>query len=81
MSERAERCETCRFWEREEDTADDIFEEPTLGQIVVGECHRYPPVRQASEKMWAMFPLLPEGNWCGEWQPAEPALRLEADPQ
>ncbi len=58
MSERKERCETCRFWTS-----------PKEGEER-GICHRFPPmvpvvlrgrVHYLAPKTYQMF-------WCGEWQ-------------
>lgn len=80
--ERAERCECCRFWEREEDD-----------KIGVGDCRRYPPAMalvQTSDCLddeWTVrrpaynggFPITFEDDWCGEFQPTaastQPASR------
>lgn len=37
VGERAERCETCRWWKGEEGDDDEPF---------MGECHRYPPKQE-----------------------------------
>lgn len=66
-----ERCETCRFWKR-----DEMFPESTYG-----ECRRYPPTGNInlSESSW--FPLTVNEDWCGEWQaralPTTESTRLQ----
>lgn len=38
----------------------------------IGSCFRYPPVIvQDRSYADALYPVTPEGCWCGEWQPAE----------
>lgn len=75
MTERKERCETCRFWEclgRDE------------GGESHGQCHRNPPVMaplieafhdwfgNPSNVLYGlqrgMFPITDSIDWCGEWQ-------------
>lgn len=74
---RPDRCETCRFWERDEVDEDDDK----------GRCHRFPPVfsgflnlgkgpdleepffNQAESYEW---------EWCGEWQPSLTGLNYPA---
>lgn len=67
MSERQERCETCRFWEEGDSRG-------------VGECHRLPPsliegqfvdrtdVVFPKEPRRRVFPETDNGDWCGEWR-------------
>ncbi len=60
-----ERCETCRFWNRDE--AD------------TGDCCRFPPTLTShgapfdnEERCDAtQFPLTYAGQWCGEWKPRD----------
>jgi len=58
MAERAERCETCKWWERISSAA------LTLSP---GYCHRQPPkfVIELSEQ--PIFPSTMQDNFCGEW--------------
>lgn len=71
--ERAERCETCRFFDTTD--RDGNFR---------GECHRYPPnpsmtAQQQKEAISAVgpndgllatwFPEVTKVDWCGEFQP------------
>ncbi len=71
MSERKERCETCKFWEmlpsgeQEESSLTD-------DEGSIGLCKRYPPLANnenptASE--WEEFvnPTVVSFDWCGEW--------------
>jgi len=76
MSERAERCETCRFWDTE--NSDEGW----------GDCRRYPPTKMLfeieamghdktsqdihnslgdSSSVW-VWPYTESDDWCGEWQ-------------
>ncbi len=74
MSDRPDRCETCRFWEVYHlDPDDDPQYEP-------GECHRHPPTLLQSDKLRrtdgngniyigkAWWPETMPGDWCGEWE-------------
>lgn len=67
MSERAERCETCKFWEGY--TGDvEHGNEPTRGN-----CHRYPPRHYPNPDSETLedqydFPAVETDDWCGEWQ-------------
>jgi hypothetical protein len=53
---RAERCETCRFWQGHGDGT--------------GNCRRYPPVVYEKDFEVQFFPNTKESWWCGEYQPA-----------
>ena len=64
MSERKERCETCRFWE-------EVVQK--LGRA--GDCRRYPPALPLTagqpcgdDDALGMFPVVGFKAWCGEWQ-------------
>ena len=71
MSERAERCENCRFWDLDgvflvaapDDEARDRF----------SECHRYPPTQgffeEVDQNFIPRFPVTLNNQWCGEFQP------------
>lgn len=71
MSERKERCETCRFWDATEG---------------LNNCRRYPPTFTAIaiepgevengtlEADLAFWPQTGPDDWCGEWQP-KPKLK------
>jgi hypothetical protein len=69
MSEqRAERCETCRFWE------------PISPESGDGYCRRYPPIAtgfspdveaaepSVSTRAFCYWPETDHTDWCGEWQ-------------
>lgn len=61
MTERSERCETCRFWEKD--------------GTGLGHCYRYPPqmfptVPKRGEGVW-LQPQTFDNDWCGEWQDKE----------
>ncbi len=64
MSERQERCETCRWWDQSE----------TDGTAC--PCKRYPPVLTASQfpsmseedRERGIWPYTESFDWCGEWQ-------------
>jgi hypothetical protein len=74
VSERKERCDTCRFWSNQDDDG-------------TGLCRRNPPkaastpeqqsiVEEWTEDGWAMmgfWPWTSDSDWCGEWQPSEEA--------
>ncbi len=62
--ERAERCETCRFWDKPDAT-------------VIGICRRHAPRAMVGWQhedshpnfnQWALWPATVETEWCGEWQ-------------
>lgn len=57
MTERSERCETCRFWE-------------PMGSIppVIGVCRRRSPVFVRSEINNSAYPHIGAMGWCGDWQ-------------
>ena len=96
MTERQERCETCRFWEVFDDREplerlmqpEIVALNPELAGLKVpnddrqGWCHRYPPsvIHEAHED--PVFPWSPTDDWCGEYQPTPPAAatRAEAEP-
>ncbi len=64
---RADRCETCKFWDSLKDEADPA-----------GSCMRYPPVlltvgQHHSADGWST-PATPPTHWCGEWKSKEPAV-------
>lgn len=71
MSERTERCETCRFLG------------PPTEPTVPGHCRRHAPhpvvLRREDvpdldpDTLWPWWPAVLEDDWCGEWQPAEAA--------
>lgn len=77
MSERKERCETCRFWDQEE--VEDKF---------YGVCRRgHPVIARGSvvqdspgdpvDAFDAFWPHTRKFDWCGEWeakQPPKPVL-------
>lgn len=68
MIERAERCETCKFWQRKEyaapegETAEQR-EDRLLWQDRLSECR----IRSVPHSFPHRFP----DDWCGEWQAAE----------
>ena len=52
------RCENCRYWQREESAW--------------GYCKRYAPRWNSGAgtgQVDALFPTVPERNWCGEFAP------------
>ena len=61
--ERAERCETCRWWEGYELEPDEKFP--------VGSCKRYPPVYVKCNSHHAVDNFTPavtyNDDFCGEW--------------
>lgn len=71
--ERAERCETCRFWERNSGVDD----ESGGGCDNGGCCKRLPPTycgphednatRPMDWMLWS-FPAVTSDDWCGEWK-------------
>ncbi len=68
MSERRERCETCRFWDS-----------PHVDQQEDGLCRRHAPRcfprKEESETLrYPRWPLTLNDEWCGEWQPLDPPL-------
>ena len=71
MSERVDRCETCRFWEPYEAQKNEWGWDR-------GDCHRFPPIPVFCEPQQEH---IPEGyftdvfkdKWCGEWKPAQAA--------
>lgn len=72
MSERAERCDRCRFWQPTQDGSDN------------GYCLRYPPVplnnplHPGSVLSW--WPETAPDEWCGEFQSAEPCTTTPPPP-
>ena len=50
-----ERCETCRFWKRDEHA------------VKAGRCRRFPPFTRW-DREW-LFPFMAAGDWCGEYKP------------
>jgi hypothetical protein len=72
MSDAAERCATCRFWE----LLPKAHQEPDAGGLL-GLCHRFPPTLQPHEAIsfeaasspdaW-ILPTTWNDFWCGEWQ-------------
>lgn len=77
--ERAERCETCRWWD-DITVVDNPLDGEDVGQAF---CHRYPPVRDIdpqyirshqhpegsmTARAW-LHPLTFSFDFCGEWQP------------
>jgi hypothetical protein len=78
MSERKERCDTCRFWEIDGLVGD----EP---DVCIGWCKRMPPTFPPREvrEHWigdsmgsdgftiGLWPHTQDINYCGEWKPRE----------
>lgn len=61
-----DKCIDCKYWDFLSDGDDEIF--------TLGECRRYPPVRQAQDSELAFldtynfyFPTVREIWWCGEF--------------
>lgn len=84
MSERKERCETCRWWDSEGDGA--YYRDETDTSDVPGQCSRFPPQFVAfpqdedpkelprcchSHIFWQQ-PITQHHDWCGEWQGVGP---------
>ena len=81
MSERIERCETCRWW-------DNPRENEHGAGLLTGSCNRFPPLYVGRRKpsdddephddpdMWAQPPMY-QDDWCGEWQPAGDLPRID----
>jgi len=75
--ERAECCETCRFWEPKD----------RARLALDGECRRAPPTAFFGMKRWlkssddhdsrefveSHFPQTYSDDWCGEWKPKNDA--------
>lgn len=65
---RPERCELCRFWQKDD------------GGSVCGDCHRFPPtvlVADTSGTGVDTFPTTRDTDWCGEFRPAESVIARE----
>jgi len=66
---RPDRCETCRFWERDEPigcaNGDRI-------ESQIGECRKNPPVAMPGDEEevrdCCVWPTPGPFDWCGEWQ-------------
>lgn len=61
---RAERCETCKFWEQDSERE--------------GSCNRYPPMPvfdDNSGEVETCFTWTGLGHWCGEWKAADTEVR------
>jgi hypothetical protein len=54
---RVKVCETCRFWEEDDDSRADGF------------CHRYP--KSIAYEGIDFFPEANRNDWCGEWAEKE----------
>lgn len=80
MGERAERCETCRFWELLPAGHQD------RGEPLNGTCRRFPPVLDTARLVKQkydeivedtfkgggyVFPVTGSDDWCGEWRAAD----------
>jgi hypothetical protein len=70
--QRVERCETCKWWRRNQELEQNDTE---------GTCHRYPPRRDSCKEdedwdfdlaMGYSNPVTYEYNFCGEWTPKKP---------
>lgn len=66
MSERAEKCGTCRFWRRDEHPPDSSE----------GQCRRNAPVVVAlpdnsNDPFYRVWPETWVADWCGEYRPVE----------
>jgi hypothetical protein len=75
MSEpRADRCETCRFWQAHEDPSQ-------------GECRRRSPVLLAGSLGWldgedpalGVWPEVRATDWCGQFSPLPIRQKIEGD--
>ena len=61
-----DKCETCKYWEREEDNTGVVLDE--------GRCHAYAPRPTAGGVIW---PIVNYDDWCGEHEPREKPLAEE----
>ena len=70
MTERKERCETCRFWMKMEN------------EHTTGDCHRHAPSPVLIDQLpdgdntsdggdYVWWPVLLKADWCGEWTPVD----------
>lgn len=72
--ERPDRCETCRWWNRERRKDDDKH----------GECRRFPPTVPYMEEQIiqnqfkALWPDTKPRHWCGEWQGKDNETTIKA---
>lgn len=72
MSERADRCETCRYW--------DVWDDPvsaTGSSFQFGECRRHAPRPYLESDDPTLiepvtWPNTRMTSWCGEWKPQSP---------
>lgn len=55
---RDQQCSNCRF---REDRSETNWEQ-------YAPCKRYPPTNQKSNGLQVVWPMVPRGEWCGEWQ-------------
>ncbi len=78
----AERCGTCRFYDRERETTRDLQSDEKLHEEDhEAECRRFPPVRGDADYFGKLGdagllrdaysgPTVQTIAWCGEWRPA-----------
>lgn len=85
----AERCGTCRFYDRESETTRDIkSDNPLHEEDYEATCRRFPPVRGDADYFGNLHelgllryaytgPTVQTTAWCGEWRgneaPCSPA--------
>jgi hypothetical protein len=72
-TERPDRCETCRYWEKY-----DTDLQPAPNSQDLGSCHRFPPrfiadldfvhsIDDTTGSATGFFPETMAWEWCGEW--------------
>jgi len=65
---RAQRCETCRFWERGGAAVSAAWRRAD-GAKDIGTCNLYPPeIVVRAGVAYGVLPEMPQGRFCGEWQ-------------
>jgi hypothetical protein len=83
-----QRCENCRFWERftyefDGQTGDCVRYPPQiklgLWQDIDLDEGEDPPTQQGTLWNASQYPVTEERDWCGEWQPAGEAPRIDVD--
>ena len=78
----AERCGTCRFYDRDNETTHDLqSDEPLHENDYEAPCRRFPPVRGDADYFGKLSdmgllrdaysgPIVQTVAWCGEWRRA-----------
>lgn len=64
VNENTESCKSCRFFIPIVYESNDMGSED-FGITDCGQCRRFPP--KAKEEMEAIFPIVHEDSWCGEF--------------